>query len=698
MALSSPDHDVDRFLYNFQELDSARQLENNSRLSTLEREVQLKRQQYELSPNKKKLPPLVPSKDRSLRSITTSSGKKEQDEIFLVHPVAKKSTDLAATSRQSRLDSELSRLAEELTLNSQHDTSTRNSREPKAIKYDDVMQPVIRKDLMFGRYSVKSKPVDQESSDDEDSKSLNYYSQEKAKVSIPLDLRNHSPTPKSKIGGVSSSKSSTNYDYNYIPMPSNINVISATAAAKSPPLLRNTADSSLDKLASSEPDYSKSKLSASTNGSQGSTNYGYIPMPSRINVISASAAAKAPPLMKNTMDSSLGEKSFDLSQNAKLLVSGGASSRTYSPSPKKSTFDTASLKPTLDVASKKPKPLIPPKSNIIAKKTSLSATAVASDEIGQLKLSPVKKTPAKVIQSTTISPELSDMRLSLNKPRSITKMEPETPEALSISENLKHPNIAKKPPPPKPEALSKLGLLKPTGRVEKTVDQAPLEALAQRSALHKAKPIPRKVSDKPEALLKLSALRSSSPTKASIPPPSSKLTRDDSGSSYSPPSRAHTAPNSAMGFALPGLAQPERFFKLSSNASSPSLGLDSSTTIANPKRPKTLDNSDLDKEGQKLKHLTKGRAKGPKRRGKNTSNSELNGEIEIPAVVESEEVAIKQEPHVESTPAVKKYGEISNKTNVAEAVAALAAARNRRKVAPPIRKSSRKVSTSELFL
>ncbi|KAG7843626.1 hypothetical protein KL941_004608 [Ogataea angusta] len=166
----------------------------------------------------------------------------------------------------------------------------------------------------------------------------------------------------------------------------------------------------------------------------------------------------------------------------------------------------------------------------------------------------------------------------------------------------------------KPEALSKLGALKPAVPVSKKPSETP-EALAKLSSLAKAKPAPKPAPPKPEALLMLSSLK-----KAKEPVPVQKL-----------PPRAKTEPQ--MGVPLPGLAQPHAFI---------------SRAMTEPKKP-ALDTSEFDKQGRPLEHVTKSRAKGPKRR----------------------------------PPKANKYGDV---------------AATPKKTPPPIRKSSRQVSSSELFI
>ncbi|KAG7895439.1 hypothetical protein KL925_000148 [Ogataea polymorpha] len=165
-----------------------------------------------------------------------------------------------------------------------------------------------------------------------------------------------------------------------------------------------------------------------------------------------------------------------------------------------------------------------------------------------------------------------------------------------------------------PEALSKLGALKPAAPVSKKPSETP-EALAKLSSLAKAKPAPKPAPPKPEALLMLSSLK-----KTKEPVPVQKL-----------PPRAKTEPQ--MGVPLPGLAQPHAFV---------------SRAMTEPKKP-ALDSSEFDKQGRPLEHVTKSRAKGPKRR----------------------------------PPKANKYGEV---------------AVQRKKTPPPIRKPSRQVSSSELFI
>ncbi|KAH3670699.1 hypothetical protein OGAPHI_001214 [Ogataea philodendri] len=182
----------------------------------------------------------------------------------------------------------------------------------------------------------------------------------------------------------------------------------------------------------------------------------------------------------------------------------------------------------------------------------------------------------------------------------------------------------------KPEALNQLAFLKPAKPVPQRSTEIP-EALSKLSTLAKAKPAPKPVPPKPEALLKFSSLKKV-PAESPKPKPSQFLL----------PPRAKTEPQHPVprGIALPGLAQPNVFLARASSE---------------PKKP-SRDLSSFDTQGQALDHVTKTRAKGPKRRPPKGSSNSNN----------------------------KTYGAVTSATT--------------KKAPPPIRKSSRQVSNSELFI
>ncbi|GME79021.1 unnamed protein product [[Candida] boidinii] len=134
-----------------------------------------------------------------------------------------------------------------------------------------------------------------------------------------------------------------------------------------------------------------------------------------------------------------------------------------------------------------------------------------------------------------------------------------------------------------------------------------------------------------------------------------------------------------MGFALPGLADSSKFgFNMGSNTNSGGGGKLS--------RSKTVDNSDLiDKEGQKLTHMTKNRAKGPRRKKLPSSIKSINEEIPITNTA----ITTTNNNNNNNN---NKYGSILNNTDANNGSTI------KKKVPPPIRKSSRQVSTSELFI
>ncbi|GME83127.1 unnamed protein product [Ambrosiozyma monospora] len=139
------------------------------------------------------------------------------------------------------------------------------------------------------------------------------------------------------------------------------------------------------------------------------------------------------------------------------------------------------------------------------------------------------------------------------------------------------------------------------------------------------------------------------------------------------------------------------------------------------RRAKTMDNSELEKEGQKLKHITKGRAKGPKRRLPKTVSSEDSVKsftTQIPAPKSSGSVAstiskFSKESDVgdEATSKSADSTKSDTTTNIVDDEPKVllnigktrsevkAGPEQKKKTPPPIRKSSRNVSLGgDLFL
>lgn len=238
-----------------------------------------------------------------------------------------------------------------------------------------------------------------------------------------------------------------------------------------------------------------------------------------------------------------------------------------SPSPEHQT-----PAPALEVKLKpaKPKPVIPPK----------------KPEFLTKQLSPTKLTPQSTSSSTGTAVPGTDSK----------------PEALEVKLKPKQP--VKPIPPKKPEALTKK--LKPTVPAKKPALSVP-EAIAQRSNLKQPPVKPKPIALKPEALQKLSNLRS---TKPHSPAQSAPATVNKSNSSNDNGSNSSSSDSSK---------------DISSNSKNKELELlllkriNTDPLPMNPKpnsnkiqRSKTFDSEKLGTE--KLQHTTTNRSKGPKRR------------------------------------------------------------------------------------
>ncbi|VEU20466.1 DEKNAAC101391, partial [Brettanomyces naardenensis] len=112
------------------------------RMSSLEKEVEEKRRQYERSPKKKKVPPIVPKKKAILGEVVkpVNDVEDKNEVICLVQPKARED-DLRSPKieRESGAD-QLARLVDSVNYGAKYEVPNRNPHEPKPIKYEDVMK------------------------------------------------------------------------------------------------------------------------------------------------------------------------------------------------------------------------------------------------------------------------------------------------------------------------------------------------------------------------------------------------------------------------------------------------------------------------------------------------------------------------------------------------------------------------------
>ncbi|KAG7730350.1 hypothetical protein KL933_000145 [Ogataea haglerorum] len=180
--------------------------------------------------------------------------------------------------------------------------------------------------------------------------------------------------------------------------------------------------------------------------------------------------------------------------------------------------------------------------------------------------------------------------------------------------------------------------LSPTKKTFSAPESKKPEALSKLGTLKPAPPVSKKPSETPEALAKLSSLAKAKPTPKPAPPKPEALLMLSSLKKTKEPVPIQKLPPRAK-------TEPQMGIPLPGLAEPRHLV---PRAMTEPKKP-ALDMSEFDKQGRPLEHVTKTRSKGPKRR----------------------------------PPKANKYGE---------------AAAQPKKMPPPIRKSSRQVSSSELFI
>ncbi|CDK24518.1 unnamed protein product [Kuraishia capsulata CBS 1993] len=388
----------------------------------------------------------------------------------------------------------------------------------------------------------------------------------------------------------------------YIPLPNSIAAISATAAAKAPALMRTSDDPDISSTA---------KVSSSSN---------YIPMPSSIAAMSATAAAKAPALMRTT-DKSVGERARGLDYTAKFFAQPGEK-----PGEVPSVSHTSHV-PASSITSAKARPIVPkkPEIDIRAKSPAIAHKAFtkSSAEIPEaLKAAAKLRSPSPILKKETQQPEALNRLQNLNRSSPIRKASEEVPEALRSK--LRPAVPVKKPDLVLPDAVAKANSImkKSTGSYE---------------------PVKRNDFEKNnETLLKnsLAGLRRSQTTQPDLP-------------ERKPPVSASTFPASFPHMVRLPFMDPNAAPPIIHNTAAPTQRVISKTDAP-----------------QKLNHVTKARSKGPKRR--------LPANISNDSTSSSTSTARRPVTPVPSIPV---------KVIVKP-----------KKIPPPIRSSSRKVSTSEVFI
>ncbi|OWB69119.1 hypothetical protein B5S33_g2850 [[Candida] boidinii] len=754
VAEKDQQQEVDRFLNNFDELNSIKKYEDDKRLKELEEEIQLKREKYQNlrlnSPRKPnystyntitndkdsitrgirtKKPVIPPKSDKSIKAFSGTDETDETEEtddlysgnfnISLINPIPREEKTRLYNSiknyqsprKESRIkeervkpDDDIDQLKASLIYpDLDYKIEKASSKAPKPIRYDDVMKPISRSDIRIDK-TVKEKAVIKEKPIVKEKPIIKEKPIVKEKPKHVVEIEKKLTYKETHDYSNNSNKDKfENETKIYLPKPNYINVISSTAAAKAPPLMRPTTndyDNSIDKRynylsrspspnkaspsspspsTSPSPHYQRQKQSPSKFESEYSVN---VPKPRLENAIYAMAAAKAPPMLKASINGgSNNDKTFDLRKQGQILSS------SYSTSHMSTSNNKSAL-------SKPPAPK-PKPSNIMSTYSKPDDDSTNGVTMNTIKLKHVTK-PNEDSQSSDIGNAL----LSSSVKTPIPKPKPKPKDMNKIQATLEH---NKKQNATKEEleinSIKLKNANRDTGSKISPLDRDNTEALKRLSNLRSTPSSPKKEEVIPEALSRFKSMKGAHERKerppiatpsasVSIPTPiatNEASTPKDPRSALENLFRARTEPANfgssiggvsksattqfqvesrmpvQMGFALPGLADSSKFgFNTGSNSS------------GKLSRSKTVDNSDLiDKESQKLTHMTKNRAKGPRRKKLPSSVKHISEEI----------------PITNTTTNNNKYGSIVSSNAVVK-----------KKVPPPIRKSSRQVSTSELFI
>lgn len=156
MAINS-DTDVENFLSTFEQLHDERQKQTAERMKSLEDQVKIERELYKRSPKKKKVPPIVPMKSKSLSNIVEKDGD-TKDTIFLLKPTAREDTNKSTSIKPSRSDRDGEEIRDfETFVQSIHIEKPADMIEPgkgpRVIHYNDLIKKEARPDLPWNKHA-----------------------------------------------------------------------------------------------------------------------------------------------------------------------------------------------------------------------------------------------------------------------------------------------------------------------------------------------------------------------------------------------------------------------------------------------------------------------------------------------------------------------------------------------------------------
>lgn len=500
MAINS-DTDVENFLSTFEQLHDERQKQTAERMKSLEDQVNIERELYKRSPKKKKVPPIVPMKSKSLSNIVEKDGD-TKDTIFLLKPTARKDTNNSTSIKPFRSDRNGEEIRDfETFVQSIHIETPADmikpGKGPHVIHYNDLIKKEARPDLPWNKHAQieRRRP-------DNDSKN------KKVKINeVDLNIK--------------------------------------------------------DDIYAGEHNVNRETVSSMNKQSNSGENKKVETQRMRENATKAQNTLKSVPKQKRELE--------------------------HMPNKRKQT-----LKPQSRPKPKpKPKPLVSLRHVIPNKKDNTQMGKREKVEIPMHKLRPVPEVPPK---SKEIPQFLKQLE-SLRSPKPAAKPEKVVPEAFTQMKKLQKPKVGPKPNLTIPEAIAKR------------------ENLKKHTSVYKKNSAD---ADVPEALKMIQQLKLRNDRFNAKKTDTSRVRiQETRGVENGVDGASHNKFRNAvktemMPVALPGMVKAQTMSSMPDALARMIKGKTITTNTTS--RSKTIDNSDLNGSSKKLHHLTKGRARGPKRR------------------------------------------------------------------------------------
>lgn len=515
---TTSDPDVDNFLNSFEQLHIERQKQTAARMRTLEQQVQVERELYKRSPKKKKIPPIIPPKSKSLSHIVETDAD-HGNTIFLLKPTARKETNQSSTRKSPKQYKKSTGLEEfETFVKSVHIEKpadmVNSGKGPQVVHYDDVIKQTKRQDLPWNKHD---------------------------------ECQNMKKT--STLGGYRNRRNGVYEDSN------RMNILSTRE--------------NLKKFDPSGNDELQSDPKANTNGERqrGGENGS--------EVFEVYQLATSKPVLRPGV-----QPKFEVKTKPKVK-----------PKPEVKPKPKPKPKPKLKP---KPKQLVSLKHVTAKEKQNESTVRTDSTEISTHKLHPI---PKPALKSTEIPQFLKQLK-GLKSPKPMKRPEKEIPEAVTQIEKLRKPKVGPKPKMLIPEAFTKRESLRSQPRTYKSI----ATNIDIPEALKMAQELQNRQGRMNIKIKNMSELNNKKP-----------MNRSNSISRISANAFTNTSSSEMAPVALPGMVKAQTISSMP-EALTRMMNGKTKTRQKNTPRSKTIDNSDLNGGNRKLNHLTKNRARGPKRR------------------------------------------------------------------------------------